>query len=70
MFETGDEGVVFSRSYVRAVTRATGRRTEWALLQQVEVRDGLVLRLEPFHWDTAAILPALSDVDGRSPLGR
>ena len=64
MFETGDAAVVFSRSHVRATARATERPAEWTLLQQVEVRDGLILRLEPFHWDTAAILSALEPGGG------
>ncbi len=37
-----------------------GLRTDWPLLQQIEVRDGLILTLQPFHWDTAAILSALA----------
>ncbi|WP_419826321.1 nuclear transport factor 2 family protein [Sphingomonas sp.] len=66
IFQGEDEAVVFSRSHVQAVARATGRRADWLLLQQVVFRDGLILRLEPFHWDTAAILPALS-ASGAAP---
>ena len=42
VFDTGDAAVLFSRSHVRAVARATGRRADWPLLQQVTVRDGLL----------------------------
>ncbi len=55
VFDTDDPGVVFSRSDVRA----TGRQANWPLLQQVEVRDGRIRVLQPFHWDTVAILAAL-----------
>ena len=61
VFLTGDEAVIFSRSHVHATARATRRRTDWPLLQQIEVRDGLILTLEPFHWDTAAMLSALAE---------
>ena len=60
VFLTEDETVIFSRSHVHATARATGQRTDWPLLQQIEVRDGLILTLQPFHWDTAAILSALA----------
>ena len=50
--------VVVSRSHVYAVARATGRRVDWPLLQLVTFRDGRILELRPFHWDTAAMLPA------------
>ena len=60
VFPTEDPAVVFSRSHVHAIARATGRRTDWPLLQQIEVRDGLVLTLQPFHWDTAAMLSTLA----------
>ncbi len=59
VFPTEDEAVIFSRSHVHATARATGRRTDWPLLQQIEVRGGLILTLQPFHWDTAAMLSAL-----------
>ena len=60
VFLTEDEAIIFSRSHVHATARATGRRTDWPLLQQIEVRDGLILTLQPFHWDTAAMLSALA----------
>ncbi len=59
VFPTEDEAVIFSRSHAHATARATGRRTDWPLLQQIEVRGGLILTLQPFHWDTAAMLSAL-----------
>lgn len=56
-FPCGD--VVVSRSHVHAVARATGRPVDWPLLQFFRVRDGKILELRPFHWDTAAMLPVL-----------
>ena len=61
VFLTEDAATIFSRSHVHATARATGRRTDWPLLQQIEVRDGLILTLQPFHWDTAAMLSALAE---------
>ena len=54
-----DGDVVFSHSHVYATARATGRAVDWPLLQFFKVRDGKILELRPFHWDTAAMLPAL-----------
>ena len=59
VFLTENAAVIFSRSHVHATARASGRRTDWPLLQQIEVRDELILTLQPFHWDTAAMLSAL-----------
>jgi len=56
-YPSGD--VVVSRSQVRAVARATGRQIEWPLLQFFRIRNARILELRPFHWDTAAMLPAL-----------
>jgi ketosteroid isomerase-like protein len=56
-FPCGD--VVVSRSHVYAVARPTGRAVDWPLLQFFRVRDGKILELRPFHWDTAALLRAL-----------
>lgn len=56
-FALGD--LVFSRSHVYAVSRATGRPADWPLLQYFRIEDGRIAELRPFHWDTAAILPAL-----------
>ena len=60
VFLTDDEAVLFSRSHVHATVRATGLRTDWPLLQQINICDGLILVLQPFHWDTAAMLSALA----------
>ena len=54
-----DGDVVLSRSHVYAIARATGQAADWPLLQFFKVRDGRILELRPFHWDTAAMLPAL-----------
>ena len=53
------EDVVFSRSHVYAVARATGQAADWPLLQFFRVRRSKILELRPFHWDTAAMLPAM-----------
>lgn len=63
VFPTRDPAVIFSRSHVHAVARATGRPVDWSLLQQVELRDGRISLLQPFHWDTAAMLAALPGRD-------
>ncbi len=56
----GEGDTLFSRSHVYATARATNKPADWALLQQFTIRQDGVLELRPFHWDTAAILPALS----------
>ena len=53
------DDVVFSRSHVYAVARATGQPADWPLLQFFRVRNNRILELRPFHWDTAGLLPAL-----------
>lgn len=53
------EDIVFSHSHVYAVARASGQAIDWPLLQLFRVRDSKILELRPFHWDTAAMLPAL-----------
>ncbi len=53
------EDVVFSRSHVYAVARASGQAVDWPLLQFFRVRDSRIFELRPFHWDTAAMLPAM-----------
>lgn len=53
------DAVVVSRSHVYAGARATGRRIDWPLLQFFRFRNVRILELRPFHWDTAAMLPAL-----------
>ncbi len=55
----GEGDTLFSRSHVHAQARATGKPADWPLLQIFIIRQGLVHELRPFHWDTAAILPAL-----------
>ena len=56
----GEGDTLFSRSHVYATARATNKPADWGLLQQFTIRQDGVLELRPFHWDTAAILPALS----------
>ena len=55
----GEGDMIFSRSHVYATARETSKGTDWALVQQFTFRQGGILELRPFHWDTAAILPAL-----------
>ncbi len=55
----GDGDTLFSRSHVYATSRQTNKQTDWLLLQQLTLQQGGILDLRPFHWDTAAILPAL-----------
>ena len=55
----GDGDTLFSRSHVYATSRQTKKQTDWSLLQQLTLQQGGILDLRPFHWDTAAILPAL-----------
>jgi len=56
-YPSGD--IVVSHSHIHAVARATGQAIDWPLLQLFRVRDARILELRPFHWDTAAMLPAL-----------
>ena len=53
------EDVVFSRSHVYAVARVSNQAINWPLLQFFRIRGDKILELRPFHWDTAAMLPAL-----------
>jgi ketosteroid isomerase-like protein len=57
-FPSGSD-VVFVRSTVQATARASGAQLSWPLLQMITVRDGLILEIQPFYWDTAAIVAAL-----------
>ncbi|MDV3127024.1 nuclear transport factor 2 family protein [Mycobacterium sp. 21AC1] len=57
-FPSGSD-VVFVRSTVEATARANGAKLTWPLLQMITVKDGLILEIQPFHWDTAAIAAAL-----------
>lgn len=59
IFNVGDDGTLFSLSHVYATARPTGEPADWPLLQYFRVQDGLIVELRPFHWDTAAMLPAL-----------
>jgi len=51
---------LFSRSTVSATARRTQENVEWPLLQMFRFRDSKILELEPFYWDTAALLPVLT----------
>lgn len=57
-YPVGD--VVFSRSHVYAVARVSNQAVDWPLLQFFRLRGAKILELRPFHWDTAAMLPALN----------
>ena len=57
-YPVGD--VVFSRSHVYAVARVSNQGVDWPLLQFFRMREAKILELHPFHWDTAAMLPALN----------
>ena len=57
-YTAGD--TVFSHSHVYATARATSQAVDWPLLQLFKVRADRILELRPFHWDTAAMLPALA----------
>lgn len=54
---------VFSRSTVVGTARATGREITYPLLQMITIRDGRILRIEPFYWDTHQVLVAFGDAD-------
>jgi ketosteroid isomerase-like protein len=58
-FYPSGEDVILSRSHVYATVRATGTAIDWPLLQFFRVRDDRIAELRPFHWDTAAMLPAI-----------
>lgn len=65
-FPTG-EGVVFVRSTVVARAKATGVELTWPLLQMITVRNGRILEIQPFYWDTAQVASALgTDVPGEA----
>ncbi len=57
--------VIFSQSHVYATARKTGLDADWPLLQLIRFREGKILEIRPFHWDTADILPALGHSPGR-----
>ncbi len=57
LYPNGD--VIVSKSHVYAVAKSTGRDADWPLLQFFRVRNGNIVELRPFHWDTASMLQAL-----------
>jgi uncharacterized protein len=57
----GAEDTAFTRARAVFTSRATGRTVEFPILHQVTIRDGKLLRGEPFYWDTAALLRALPE---------
>ena len=57
IFALGD--VLVSRSHVFAKARRNGLQTDWPLLQFFRIREGRILELRPFYWDTAALLAVL-----------
>lgn len=62
-FPSGEDSI-FVRSHVSATARVSGKEAEWDLLQHFRVRDGRILELRPFHWDTTVLLQALQPVAG------
>ena len=58
-FFPSGEDVIFSRSHVYAVSKRTGEKIDWPLLQFFRVRDGKIAELRPFHWDTARMIPGM-----------
>jgi uncharacterized protein len=56
---TGATAVVLTQVHVRA--RATGRELAFPILQTVTVKDGQIIEIRPFYWDTAAIANACSE---------
>ena len=47
------------RSHVYAIARASDEAVDWPLFQFFKMRGNKIIELRPFHWDTAAMLPAL-----------
>jgi uncharacterized protein len=54
---TGDRVVVLTLG--RAVARATGIEVEWRLSEVCTLREGLIVEVRPFYYDTAAITAAV-----------
>lgn len=52
-FPVGD--VIVTRSHVHATHKPTGRSVAWPLLQYFKFREGRVVELWPFYWDTATL---------------
>ncbi len=59
LYPHGD--VIVSKSHVYAVSRDNGRHLDWPLLQFFRIRDGRILELRPFYWDTAVLLKGISN---------
>jgi ketosteroid isomerase-like protein len=53
---TGDTVVVHTE--IHAEARATARELRFAILQTITVRDGQIIEVRPFYWDTAAVAAA------------
>ena len=53
------EDLVFVRSTVHATARGSGHELTWPLLQMIQLRRGLIARIEPFYWDTHPLVAAL-----------
>lgn len=51
---------IFSRSHVRAIAKRSGVAVDWPLLQHFVIRNGKILELNPFYWDTALVVRALA----------
>ncbi len=51
--------VVISRSHVYAERRGSGEKLDWPLLQYFRFREGLIVELWPFYWDTATLIDQL-----------
>ena len=49
---------IFVRSTVVARAKRTGTDITWPLLQMITIRDGRILEIQPFHWDTVPIATA------------
>ena len=58
-----DEQTLFSRSTVNATAKTTGTAVTYPLLQMITIRANRIARIEPFYWDTAAILQAFSKAE-------
>lgn len=51
--------IVMSRSHVYAERRGSGDKLDWPLLQYFRFREGLIVELWPFYWDTATLIDQL-----------
>lgn len=59
-FDYMDDGAgrVMVLTLGRAIAKQTGREVEWRLAELFTVRDGLIVEIRPYYWDTAAIVAA------------